>query len=195
AGYGIPLDQADVAKIASNHEAFFEGGLDLRFTSRGRPPRPYYPTYRQLMLEKDLDGTRRGFLVEEGDFLYLKDMQARNLLIPVVGNLAGDHALRAIGKDVDARGEQVSTLYASNVEFYLWRDQSFDRFVENLRALPPRPDTVLIRACFGYGRPHPAAQPGHRSVTLLQSLPRFLERHHAGAYNHDWDVCTADSVR
>jgi hypothetical protein len=54
---------------------------------------------------------------------------------------------------------------------------------------------VLIRACFGYGRPHPAAQPGHRSVTVLQGLPRFLERHDAGAYHHDWDVCTADSLR
>jgi hypothetical protein len=54
---------------------------------------------------------------------------------------------------------------------------------------------VIIRACFDYGRSHPAEIPGQRSVLLLQRLPRFLEQYDAGAYGSDWDVCTADYLR
>jgi len=54
------------------------------------------------------------------------------------------------------------------------------------------PDSVIIRACFDYGRTHPLEMPGHRSVLLLQRLPRFLELYDAGSYSSDWDVCTAD---
>jgi hypothetical protein len=90
------------------------------------------------------------------------------------------------------RGLTVSAFYTSNVEFYLMRDDAFERFVANLRELPTRPDSLLIRACFDYGRGHPAAQPEHRSVTLLQRLPRFLQLHEAGSYGDDWDVCTVD---
>jgi hypothetical protein len=67
--------------------------------------------------------------------------------------------------------------------------------VANVRELPIRADSVVIRACFDYGRGHPAAVPGHRSVTLLQPLSRFLERHEAGAYRSAWDVCAVDESR
>ena len=40
--------------------------LDLQFTSYGRQPRSYYPTIRQLYLEKDLTGLPASFLVKEG---------------------------------------------------------------------------------------------------------------------------------
>jgi hypothetical protein len=98
----------------------------------------------------------------------------------------------AIGRWLLERNEPVSAFYTSNVEFYLMRDGAFEPFVANLRELPARADSVLIRACFDYGRPHPVELPGYRSVTLLQRLPRFLELHDAGAYANDWDVCTVD---
>ena len=75
------------------------------------------------------------------------------------------------------------------------RDRTFEDFVSNLRELPARPDSVLIRACFDYGRGHPEARPGYRSVTLLQRVPRFLALQAEGAYRDDWDVCTADYLR
>ncbi len=44
--YGIPLTPAELETIDKIHQAFFDGGLELRFTSLGRPPRDYYPTLR-----------------------------------------------------------------------------------------------------------------------------------------------------
>ena len=43
--------------------------------------------------------------------------------MPVVGNLAGPTALAAIGTVLKRRGEPLSALYTSNVEFYLAREE------------------------------------------------------------------------
>ena len=72
------------------------------------------------------------------------------------------------------------------------RSDAFDRFAANVRELPTGPDSVLIRACFNYGRTHPSELPGHRSILLLQRVARFLELAQAGTYASAWDLCTAD---
>ena len=58
------------------------------------------------------------------------------------------------------RREQVSVLYASNVEFYLFRSGTFGAFIENLRALPRRGPAVIIRSIFsGRGGSYSKTQP------------------------------------
>jgi len=89
AAYGVPLSDADLEKIRRFHSEFIRAGLDLRFRSHGRRPRPYYPTYRQLVLETDLDGRRVSFLAQEDHFRFVRSLQRRNLIVPVVGDLAG----------------------------------------------------------------------------------------------------------
>jgi hypothetical protein len=81
----------------------------------------------------------------------VKSLQARDLVIPVTGDLSGRHALAAIGQHLAARGERVSAIYASNVEFYLSRSGTLGRFVDNLRALPRLDHAVVIRSRFGGG--------------------------------------------
>ena len=51
-----PRRSSDRETIARFHEEFIGAGLSLRFTSLGRPPRWYYPTFRELLLERDVDG-------------------------------------------------------------------------------------------------------------------------------------------
>ena len=51
----------------------------------------------------------------------MKSLQARDRIIPVVGNLSGPTALAAIGHVLAEKGETLSAFYASNVEFYLDR--------------------------------------------------------------------------
>ncbi len=60
--YGIPLTPAELETIDHIHQAFFEAGLELQFTSLGRAPRPYYPTLRSLLLEHDLAGKQLSYL-------------------------------------------------------------------------------------------------------------------------------------
>jgi hypothetical protein len=132
------------------------------------------------------------FLSSREDYDFVRGLSRAQRIVPVVGDFAGPEALRGIGRWVREHGLTVSAFYTSNVEFYLVRNRVFDRFVANVKELPHAPDSVIIRACFDYGRSHPLEIPGHRSVLLLQRLPRFLELYDAGSYSSDWDVCTAD---
>jgi hypothetical protein len=190
-GLELPLDERDLETIARFHRTFIDAGLDLRYTSHNRPPRPYYPTYRQLLLERDLAGKQANYLSSESDYRFLKSLQERHLVIPVVGDLAGDHALAAIGRLIAERGEKVSAFYTSNVEQYLMRDGlSFDRFAANLRRLPRDQRSVIIRSYFGGGfyRQHPNAVPGYYSTQLLQTIDTFVSEHDAGGYQTYRDV-------
>jgi hypothetical protein len=182
-------DRGDIRRI---YRAFFEEQAEIRFRSFGRSWATHQPTYRTLLLSRSPSGRFGSFLDSPEDYRFVRDLSRGQRIVPVVGGFGGPHALRAIGRWMRARGLTVSAFYTSNVEFYLMRDQAFERFVANLRELPSRPDSLLIRACFDYGRAHPAELPGHRSVTLLQRLPRFLQLHQAGSYTNDWDVCTVD---
>lgn len=188
---GLKLSPTDLATMQSIHQAFFDAGLSLKFTSRNRAPRYYYPTYRDLLLEKDLTGRQGNYLAREDDFRYLKSLEERNLVIPVVGNLAGDQALKAIGKYLRERGETVSAFYTSNVEFYLMRGgDDFDRFAQNVAALPRDGRSALIRSYFHgtWGVAHPQSVAGYYSTQLLQTMESFVKEYEAGGYRSYSDV-------
>lgn len=192
-GFAVPLDERDLETIGRFHRVFIDAGLDLRYTSHNRPPRAYYPTFRQLLLERDLTGKQGSYLANEADYRFLKSLQERHLVIPVVGDLAGDHALGAIAKLISERGEKVAAFYTSNVEQYLMRDgTSFDRFAANLRKLPRDSRSVIIRSYFGGGfyRQHPNSVPGYYSTQILQTLDSFVAEHEAGGYQTYRDVVT-----
>ena len=191
----LPLSDTDVATFARFHDEFITAGLDLRYTSRSRPTRGFYPSLRDLLLERDLEGQQSSYLASEGDFQFVKQLQARDLVIPVTGNLAGEHALAAIGQLVAARGERVSVLYTSNAEDYVMRDGGFPRFARNVAALPRDARSVVIRSYFGgYRGMHPYAVPGYLSTQLLQTLDAFAAAHADGAAGSYLDLVTRDAI-
>ena len=194
--YGIPVTAAELETIERIHKAFFDAGLDLRFTSLGRAPRPYYPTLRMLLLEKDLTGKQQTYLASEDDFQFVKSLQSRNLVVPVVGNLAGGHALREIGKVMAARGDKLSALYVSNVEFYLMREATFDAYASTVRTLPHDTRSVIIRSYFGGGfyGPHPQSVPGYFSTQLLQTVDSFVSESARGGYSSYMDLVSKHNV-
>lgn len=147
--FGVPLSRGDLETIRRFHGEFIDAGLSLRFRSHGRQPRAYYPTLRELMLATDGTGKARSYLASEEDFQFIRSLQARDAIIPVVGNVSGPHALRAIASAIAARGERVSAFYISNVESYLFRDGAFLSFAGNLEHLPHDRRTVMIRSIFG----------------------------------------------
>lgn len=194
--YGIPVSAVELETIGRIHQAFFDSGLELRFTSLGRAPRPYYPTLKTLLLERDLTSKQATYLAREEDYQFLKALQSRNLVIPVVGNLAGPHALREIGKVVAERGEKVSTLYVSNVEFYLMREGTFDSFAASVRTLPRDTRSVIIRSYFGggfYGS-HPQSVPGYFSTQLLQTMESFTFEVSRGGYATYMDLVSKHNL-
>ncbi len=197
ASFGVPLDAADRATIDRFHRAFIGAGLGLRFTSHGRAPRFFYPTHRDLLLAEDLEGTRASYLVNEDDFRFLKALQEADRVIPVVGDLAGEHALPEIGRMAVEGGLTVSALYASNVEFYLWGARSFERFAETVTNLPRNERSVIIRSHFGggFGASHPMQVAGFYSTQLLQRTVDFASTWEQGGFRSYGDLVTRDAVQ
>ncbi len=76
---------------------FFKENLQLKFRSYGRRARPHYPTYEQLMTQTDSSGEMRNYLNSESDFKFLRKMQLENRIVPVIGDLAGQKAMRNVG--------------------------------------------------------------------------------------------------
>ncbi len=149
AGFGVPLSREDLATIDRFHDRFIEDGLDLRFQSTGRPPQYHYPSYRELLVERDPEGVAANYLASEEAFHIVKTLQSRDLVIPVTGNLSGPSALAAIGSAMKRRGDELAAFYASNVEFYLFGDGTFREFTANLRRVPHTNRSVIIRSVFG----------------------------------------------
>lgn len=173
AAFGVPLTADDYAAIDRFHREFVRHGLDIRFETFGRVAPSYYPKYRELLLATDADDHAWNYLASEDDFQFLKALQARGGVIPVVGNLAGTEAMRRLAATIAARGETVSAMYLSNVETYVLRGGAFDQFVGNLNRLPHDDRTVVIRSMFGRGtsrsildtlagRYHPPPPPARR---------------------------------
>jgi hypothetical protein len=188
----VLLEERDEKVLEFIYRSFFEEQLDLRFKSHGRPPMPYHPSYRGLLLAQGVDDEPAHFLSRPDDYDYVRRLAVEGRLIPVVGDFSGSHALRAVGEFARQQGEKVTAFYVSNVEFYLMRDGSFPAYVENVRSLPRSESSQFIRAYFSYGYPHPASLPGQRSTLVRQKMDRFFELYDQGSYSTFWDVSTLD---
>ncbi len=196
AAFGVPMSLDEVATLRRLHGEFISEGLDLRFSAYGRRSIPNFPTIRQLYLERDLNGRQASYLADEESFQVVQELERQDKVIPVVGDLAGPHAVRAIGDYLSAAGIKLTLFYTSNVEFYLFRQASFDRFVENVRALPIDATSLITRSYFGVqtGLEHPDHTPGHLSVQLLQSAERFIARATDPRGLTYWSLVTEDLV-
>ena len=192
--FGVPLDARDRETIVRFHAEFMRSGLDLRFSSFNRFNSGMYPTLRRLILERDLAGQMRSYLAREPDWRFVRELHQAGRIIPVVGDLAGPKALAAIGRDVRALGEEVTALYASNAEMYVWRDGGFPAFATSVAGLPLAARGVVIRSYFDRaGGTHPLGVAGHTSVQLLQRLPDFTRLYRAGALRTYWDLVTLEA--
>ena len=193
--YGIPLSASDLETIVKIQRAFYGAGLEIRYSSYHRPPRSIYPTYRDLLLETDLAGQQQNYFSGEDDFQFLKKLEEQDMIVPAVGDLSGPQAVKAIGQYIAEQKEKVSAFYVSNVEFYLARQGTFDKFVENLKSLPIDNRSMIIRSYFNYYAPsHPQAEPNHFSTQLLQRIEDLLKQCSTGECDNYNDIVTKNSI-
>jgi hypothetical protein len=184
AKFGIPLDVHDREMIDRYRAQFITEGLDTRYSSLGRNNRFDYPSFGRLIMESDREGHLLSYAADENEFQYVRSMQLADRIIPVVGNVAGPKALKAVGAYVAAHGLVVSAFYLSNVEQYLMtRDGGFDDYAKNVKLLPHDSTSVIIRSYFGrFGMPHPlfVSAAGNLSTSLVERIDSFLRAFTAG---------------
>ena len=97
------------------------------------------------MTALDLSGQERSFLSEDEAFAFVKDLNARNRIVPVIGDFGGPAAIRAVAETVREHGEVVQAFYASNVAVYL-NNRQMGAFCANLATLPAAPGAWFIES-------------------------------------------------
>ena len=143
------LSETDLSGIDYVYNAFHQSGPAITYSSSsgsfgdGGMNRV---TYFDLMVATDGNGESHSYLANEDNFLFLKDLETRNLLIPVVGNFGGPKAIRAVGRYLKGIDATVSAFYVSNVEQYLKQDGIWNNFCGNVASLPLDQTSTFIRS-------------------------------------------------
>ncbi len=145
------LSDGDRQGVEYVYHAFYNFGPGLNYSSTGGFGGRYQPSYAELMVATDEAGLNRSYLANEENFQFMKTLEAKNLLVPVVGNFSGPKAIRAVGDYVRSKGGSVSAFYLSNVEQYLYQDRKWGDFCRNVSTLPLEASSTFIRSVRGGG--------------------------------------------
>ena len=195
--HGFALSADDLQQLETIYYAFFWEGPGLRYSSLpggfggggGRFGRGgNFPSYEELMMQTDWTGEMRSYLASEEHYRFIRGLEQRNLIVPVVGNFAGPKALRAVGRYIAEHGSTVSAFYVSNVEQYLFQDGIFGDWARNVATLPVDDRSTFIRsvsARFGYNGTM-TWRDGRASA--LDPLRTFVRAFEAGAIRTYADV-------
>jgi hypothetical protein len=175
-----PKDEAEIDDI---YRTIFDAGPGFNYGGgfggfRGS-------NYAAMMTATDNDGRAWSYLATEENFQTVRDMQLRNVIIPLVGDFAGSKAIRSVASYLKAHGAVVSTFYTSNVEQYLFQQGTdWRRFYTNVSMLPVDASSTFIRSShFAYD---PAARrtirfAGSNYVMLLCSIKDLTKAFTDGA--------------
>ena len=152
----IPLSSADLEGIEHVYFQFYWFGPPITYNSSsnggfGGGGNGQSVTYDDLMRAIDEKGAPRSYLATDETFQFLKDLQRRNMVVPVVGDFGGPKALRAVGQYIRERDATVSVFYLSNVEQYLRQAYAWDSFCANVASMPLSTDSTFIRSASGGG--------------------------------------------
>ena len=93
------LSDQDLSNIEYVYMVFMEAGPDLDYQIGGGGfGGGLSPTYMDLMTMNDGQGTNRSFLGTEANYRRIRDMEMKNLIVPIVGDFSGPKAIRAVSQ-------------------------------------------------------------------------------------------------
>ena len=149
--HAFPLSAEDVKGIEYVFHAFYTFGPSINYSSSEADGAiansgNYRPTYAELMTATDSDSQARSYLASDEAFAVVKTLEAKNLVVPIVGDFAGPRALRSVGAYLKAHAAIVSAFYVSNVEQYLRVERVWGSFCGNAARLPIDDTSTFIRA-------------------------------------------------
>ncbi len=189
--HGFPLTDEDENAIRFVYTAFYLGGPDIRYSfprsDFGGPQ--WFPTYAELMVQTDLAGVNHSYIASDAAFGSLRAYEKNNLIVPLVGDFAGDHALRTVGRYLKDHDATVAAFYTSNVEQYLFQGDGWKKFFMNVATLPIDEHSMFIRAYFNrMGYRFQSSGPGLQSSTLLDPISGLLNAFTVGEIRTYYDV-------
>jgi hypothetical protein len=136
------LSEADTTTIVSILNTFRLAGP---YVLRGTGDKNL--SYAQLMAATDLEGRSQSYLASEENFRTVQLLQGQNLIVPLVGDFAGDKAIANVARYLKEHDAVVNAFYVSNVERYLFEQGDHGKqFYANVATLPLDRSSTFIRS-------------------------------------------------
>jgi hypothetical protein len=184
----LPLSLEDQATIGYIYRVFVDSGPALDFSLGGIGSAPDTPNYADLMVATDGAGLERSYLATEENFQFVKEMERRNLIVPLVGDFSGPKTLLAVGQYLREHEATVTAFYTSNVEQYLFQSRrNWRLFYDNVAQLPMDTSSMFIRSVNGAAstRPRPAV---NRFDSVVGSMMDLIKAFQDGTIRYYFDV-------
>ena len=178
-GHRFPLSRTDQESVDFIYKIFFD--TENVFGYSASIFGGFGATYAELMTATDEQGQSRSYLATEENFQIVRDLERRNLVIPVVGDFAGPKSLRAVGHYLKEHGATLTAFYTSNVEQYLFEQgDDWRHFLANIAVFPLDPSSTFIRSShYSFGEPSRRQFNRGRFIQLLSSMTE-VERAFSG---------------
>jgi hypothetical protein len=181
--HGYELSSEDISNIEKICQVFSRGGPGINYNFASPTPAvgpPAEATYSRLMNTTDISGRNSSFLATEENYLYVREMQRKNLIVPLVGDFAGPAVIRNIGRYLTEHKATVGVFYISNVETYL-SDPQKQTFYDNVTALPVDGSSMFIRHILGNpARGLPWWRQGMSNVSTVAPMSEFISQIKSG---------------
>jgi hypothetical protein len=180
--HGYPLTTEDLSKIDYVYNVFYRGGPGITYEFASPSPGSLVnpSNYAQIMSRTDPSGKNNAFLANDENYQYVREMQRKNLIVPLVGDFAGPAVIRNVGRYLKERNATVGVFYISNVETYLDESQRM-AFYGNVATLPVDSSSTFIRFILG----NPARglswwRPGMSNVSTIAPMNDLINAVKAG---------------
>src|SRR5262249_19779192 len=137
----------------------------------------------EVMTASSADGVNRTYLGSEENYRIVRNLQLKNLIIPIVGDFSGPKAVVAVGRYLREHNALVSVFYTSNVEQYLFLEPinlipktDWKYFYDNVATLPTDESSLFMRVMGNTLIPRVAgATIGLRTPPRLVPIEQTLE--------------------
>jgi hypothetical protein len=151
------LSSDDLKKVEYIYDVFFRAGpqIDYMFESAFPAGMAPAPNYIEAMTDTDADKKAWSFLASEENYQVIRQLQMKNLVIPIVGDFSGPSAIRKVADYIRQHNAIVSAFYVSNVEVYLGTPgfggrtpgstEILQRFFQSAATLPVDSSSLFIR--------------------------------------------------
>lgn len=194
--HGFGLTESELTQVDYVYRAFFEAGPEIRYSFGSFRGARRFPSFRDLVVETDEQGRQLGYLANDENFSTIRSLHRNNLIVPVVGDFGGSHALRAIAAFLRDHGATLTAFYTSNVEFYLFQGDAWRRFYANVREMPHDEKSTFIRAYFNnYGYRFGSRPAGFGSVTALDPVSAVIKDFEQGRFRSYSELMNANASR
>ena len=134
--HGFALNPDDESRLRRIFMTFLREGV-VSFNSSIESP-----GYTALMTATDGQGRNWSFLASKDNYDRVREMQQKNLIVPIVGDFAGPKAIRSVGQYIRDHGAILNLFYLSNVEDYL--QDVLEGYSRNVRSLPVDSTSLFI---------------------------------------------------